>query len=89
MHTIVFYLATAWLLGLVAITAVLIVGARSRTVRLLALDTLTMIVVALLVLYTYAERTAYYLDAALVLALLAFVGTVAAARYASEGEVFS
>jgi multicomponent Na+:H+ antiporter subunit F len=55
--------------------------------RILALDTLTLIVTALLVLYGTAERTSYYLDVALVLALLAFVGTLAA-RYYGERKIF-
>ena len=56
--------------------------------RILALDTLTLILTALLVLYGTAERTSYYLDVALVLALLAFVGTLAAARYYGERRIF-
>jgi multicomponent Na+:H+ antiporter subunit F len=48
-----------------------------------------LIVIGLLVLLSDVERVPYFLDAALVLALLSFVATVAAARYhESEGELF-
>ncbi|MEJ7841119.1 MAG: monovalent cation/H+ antiporter complex subunit F [Rubrobacter sp.] len=55
---------------------------------MLALDTLTLVLVALLVLYAAAERSPYYLDAALIVALLAFLGTVAAALYHGERGIF-
>jgi multicomponent Na+:H+ antiporter subunit F len=57
--------------------------------RVLALDTFTLIQVALLALFGYLQDVVHYLDAALVLALLAFVGTLAAARYEAEGRLFS
>ncbi|MBA4116050.1 MAG: pH regulation protein F, partial [Rubrobacter sp.] len=39
-------------------------------------------------LYGAANRSPYYVDAALILALLAFVGTLAAARYHGERKIF-
>lgn len=89
MHTLVFYLATVWLTLLLGASAVLVVQSRSLTVRVLALDTFTLIQVALLVLFAYANHSVYYLDAALILSLLAFIGTVAAARYHGEGRLFT
>ncbi len=56
--------------------------------RILALDTLTLILVALLVLYGVASGSPYYLDAAFVLALLGFIGTVALARYHGARRIF-
>ena len=47
-----------------------------------------LLLVALLILYSDSRRVAYYLDAALVLAMLSFLATIAAARYRSEGEIF-
>jgi multicomponent Na+:H+ antiporter subunit F len=58
-------------------------------VRILALDMLTLILIALLILFADANREAYYLDAALVLALLSFVSSLAAARFHSERRIFS
>ena len=46
------------------------------------------VLVALLVLYAAWQRTPYYLDAALVLSLLAFIATLVLARFHGEGQVF-
>ncbi len=88
MHEIVFYAAAAWTLVLLAVSVVAVIGLPSTAGRILALDTLTLILVAFLVLYGNARDTAYYLDAALILALLAFIGTLAASRYYGEREMF-
>ncbi|MDP9355264.1 MAG: monovalent cation/H+ antiporter complex subunit F [Chloroflexota bacterium] len=89
MHETVFYLAAFWMTGLLGISVVLVIRARSAMVRILALDMLTLILIALLILYADARRSPYYLDAALVLALLSFVASLAAARYHSERKLFS
>ena len=88
MHEIVFYFAAAWMTGLLAISVAAVIKVRSTAGRILALDMLTLILVALLVLYADANRSPYYLDAALILALLAFIGTVAAARYHGQRKIF-
>jgi multicomponent Na+:H+ antiporter subunit F len=88
-HTIILYIALAWTTLLLVVSAVLVIRAGSLMVRVLALDTFTLIQVALLVLFAHLTSSVYYLDAALLLALLAFVGTLAAARYYSEGRMFS
>ena len=88
MHELVFYVATAWMTVLLAVAVVAVIGLYSTAGRILALDMLTLILVVLLVLYGDAQRTTHYLDAALILALLAFVGTLAAARYFGERKIF-
>lgn len=88
MHEIVFYAAAAWMTVLLAVGVVAVIRVSATTGRILALDMLTLILAALLVLYGDANRSAYYLDAALILALLAFVGTLAAARYHGERRIF-
>jgi len=88
MHEIVFYLAAFWMTGLLGVAVVFVIWARSAMGRILALDVLTLILVALLILYADASRTPYFLDAALALALLSFIATLAAARYHSEGRIF-
>lgn len=88
MHEIVFYAAAAWMTVLLAVAVVAVIRVSETAGRILALDVLTLILVALLVLYGNANRSAYYLDAALILALLAFVGTLAAARYYGERRIF-
>jgi multicomponent Na+:H+ antiporter subunit F len=49
--------------------------------RVVALDLITVLVVAIIVLYDIATNEHVLLDAAIVLALIAFLGTVAFARY--------
>lgn len=88
MHTAVFYLAVAWAVLLLGAAALLIARQRSLLTRVLALDTMTLLVVALLTLIAHYTRAAYYLDAALVLALLSFGSTLAAARYHSQRRIF-
>jgi multicomponent K+:H+ antiporter subunit F len=55
--------------------------------RVLALDTLYVLAMALLVLLGIRLDDLVYFEAALVIALLGFVGTVAAARYLLRGDV--
>ncbi|MDH5538596.1 MAG: K+/H+ antiporter subunit F [Rhizobacter sp.] len=57
------------------------------TDRLLALDTLYINTVALVVLLGIRWRTELLFEAALVIAMLGFVATVALARYLSRGDV--
>lgn len=88
MHEIVFFLAFVWMTLLLVVSAVAVIRLRSTTSRILALDMLTLILVALLVLYADWQRSPYYLDAALILALLAFVATLVLARFHGERKVF-
>jgi len=55
--------------------------------RVLALDTLYISAIALLVLSGIAWRTQVYFEAALLIALIGFVGTVALALYVARGDV--
>jgi multicomponent K+:H+ antiporter subunit F len=55
--------------------------------RVLALDTLYVNVVALVVLLGLRLQTSLLFEAALLIALLGFAGTVALARYLSRGDV--
>ncbi|HEX5738416.1 MAG TPA: K+/H+ antiporter subunit F [Hydrogenophaga sp.] len=57
------------------------------TDRLLALDTLYLNTVALIVLLGIRWNTALLFEAALLVAMLGFVSTVALARYLSRGDV--
>lgn len=87
MHDIVFYIALVWMLGLLLATLVLVIRGDSTMTRILALDALTLVLTALLILYSTTTDSSYYLDAALLLALLSFMSTMAAARYYSEGRL--
>jgi multicomponent Na+:H+ antiporter subunit F len=88
MHDLVFYIAMIWMTGLFCICVVMIVRSRSGLVRVLALDTLTLVLVALLVLYSTTTKTSYFLDSAIVLALISFISVIAAARYHAERRLF-
>ncbi|MBA4215426.1 MAG: K+/H+ antiporter subunit F [Polaromonas sp.] len=57
------------------------------TDRLLALDTLYLNTVALIVVLGMRWNTALLFEAALLVAMLGFVSTVALARYLSRGDV--
>ena len=88
MHEVVFYLAFAWMTVLLVVGVAAVIRLRSTAGRILALDMTTLILVALLILYADANRSPYSLDAALVLSLLAFLATLALARYHGERRIF-
>lgn len=88
MHDIVFYIALLWLVILFSVLVIITARAKSGLVRVLTLDTLTLVTVALLVIYSVTTDTSYYLDGALVLALISFISVIAAARYHSERRLF-
>jgi multisubunit Na+/H+ antiporter MnhF subunit len=87
LHQTIFYLATAWMTVLLVVSVGAVIRLSSTAGRILALDMLTLILVALLVRYSDAGRSPYYMDAALVLSLLAFLATLILARYHGEGRV--
>ncbi|MCC6315219.1 MAG: pH regulation protein F [Thermomicrobiales bacterium] len=88
MHQAVFTVAFVWMTGLVAFLVWGLTRARTVMTRILILDVLTLMLTALLILYADATRQSYYLDAAIALALLSFIGTIAAARFQSERRLF-
>lgn len=88
MHDIVFYTAMLWLVGLFLVCLVMIVRAKSGLVRVLSLDTLTLVTIALLIIYSVTQRVSFYLDAALVLALISFISVIATARFHGERRLF-
>lgn len=86
-------LDTALTIGIAAVTLTLLMcGWRlllGPTIadRVLALDTLYLSLVALVVMLGLRWQTPLLFEAALIVALLGFVGTVALARYLSRGDV--
>ncbi|MBA4254960.1 MAG: K+/H+ antiporter subunit F [Polaromonas sp.] len=71
----------------VALCTVRLLRGPGITDRLLALDTLYMNAVALIVLLGMRWSTPLLFEAALIVAMLGFVSTVALARYISRGDV--
>lgn len=55
--------------------------------RILAVDTLTINVIALIVLFGIARASADYFEAALLLAMVGFVGTVAYCKFLLRGDI--
>lgn len=89
MHLVVFYIAIVWL-GLLFVASLLyMIRVSSTATRILVLDTMGLLLTTLLALFTRVTNNPFYLDAALFLALLAFISTLAAARYYQEGKLFT
>lgn len=55
--------------------------------RILALDTLYINTIALLVLFGIHIKSALYFEAALLIALMGFIGTVAMCKYLLRGDI--
>ena len=55
--------------------------------RILALDTMVINVIALLVLYGIWRGTAIYFEAAMLVAMVGFVSTVAYCRFVLRGDI--
>jgi multicomponent Na+:H+ antiporter subunit F len=76
--------------GLLAIAALLalvrVVRGPTLPDRVVALDLLGILVVGFAVVSAAATGSSYFLDVAIVIALLSFVGTIAYARYVEMGE---
>lgn len=85
-HQLVLDLAVVWLALLLAGAVGLIVRRCPTGERILALDTLVLVLIGLLAVFAADRGQSYYLDAALVLALVSFVATLALARFYDEGR---
>ena len=57
------------------------------TDRILALDTLTINAIAVIALFGIAHATTTYFEAALLLAMVGFVGTVAYCKFLLRGDI--
>jgi multicomponent Na+:H+ antiporter subunit F len=89
MSGIVFYVAVVWLAVLLGVVVIRLARAGSIGERILALDLLTLVLIGLLAVAAGEDQRSYALDAALALALLSFVATLAAARYYESRKPFS
>jgi multicomponent K+:H+ antiporter subunit F len=80
-----------WIVGAFALALALNVYRLARgpalSDRILALDTLYVNAIALLVLLGIAFDTQHYFEAALVVALLGFISTIALAKYIARGDI--
>lgn len=56
--------------------------------RVVGLDAMTTVMVVMLGIYSFVRESVFFLDVALVLSIISFLGTVAISRYLDEGVVF-
>jgi len=56
--------------------------------RLQAIDTITTLLIGIIILLALVQGSSFVVDVALALAAFSFVGTLAIARYLAEGRVF-
>lgn len=87
-YTVLLVVGLVWDTLLIVAGGLVLLRARDVVQRVVALDLLAVLVVSLLALLCYLHHQPYYLDAAVALALLSFVATVAAARYLGSGGPF-
>ena len=59
----------------------------SSSDRILALDTMTINVIALIILFGIRETSTTYFEAALLLAMVGFVATVAYSKFILRGDI--
>jgi len=55
--------------------------------RIIALDTMYINTIALLIIYGIYQQSALYFEAALLIAVMGFVGTVALSKYILRGDI--
>ncbi|MCJ2520741.1 MAG: monovalent cation/H+ antiporter complex subunit F [Candidatus Thermoplasmatota archaeon] len=77
------------LAGVIPIVLYRFVRGPSIPDRVVALEALVSIVMALLVLNSYIQGSSVYIDAALVLSIFGFISTVAIAKYLVRGDLFA
>lgn len=88
MPAVILVPALSWVTLLLVAGGIALIRARGVVQRVIALDLLAIIVIALLALVSYFREQPYYFDAAVALALLSFVATIATARYLASGGPF-
>lgn len=81
-------IALLWLLLLLAVSSVAIVRSRSQVQAIVVFDFLNFVVIAVLVVVSFARGVTWYLDTALVLALLSFTATIALAKASMGRRMF-
>ncbi|MBW6519132.1 MAG: cation:proton antiporter [ANME-2 cluster archaeon] len=56
--------------------------------RVVAMDAMTTVIVVMLGVYSFVQGSVFFMDVALVLSIISFVGTVTISKYLDEGVVF-
>ncbi|AZR42183.1 MULTISPECIES: K+/H+ antiporter subunit F [Marinobacter] len=87
MITIALYVTIAMVVLAAVLNVYRLIKGPDAPDRVLALDTLYINAIALIVLLGITLGTRLYLEAALLIAVMGFVGTVAMAKYLKRGSV--
>ncbi len=87
MITIALYITIAMVVLAAVLNVYRLIKGPDAPDRVLALDTLYINAIALIVLLGITLGTRLYLEAALLIAVMGFVGTVAMAKYLKRGSV--
>ncbi|HEU0113799.1 MAG TPA: monovalent cation/H+ antiporter complex subunit F [Thermomicrobiales bacterium] len=87
MHPLVLAVTMIWGVALLAACVWMAIRAAALPERLLAFDVATLVLIVTLAMLSARSGRGYYLDAALALALLSFVSTIAVARYIRDRKV--
>jgi multicomponent Na+:H+ antiporter subunit F len=69
------------------LAAIRVVRGPTTPDRVVGLDTIGTNVVAIAVLFALTTRKGFFVDVALVLAIIGFLSTIAVARYVTEGDI--
>jgi multisubunit Na+/H+ antiporter MnhF subunit len=80
--------ALTTLVGLLAISTYRVWRGPSPADRLQAVDAATTLLIGIIIVLALVQRTEMLIDVGISLAALSFVGTLAVARFLSEGKVF-
>ncbi len=72
---------------LTLLAAYRVVRGPSTPDRVVGLDTIATNVVAIAVLFSLSTDQPFFIDVALVLAIIGFLSTIAVARYVTEGDI--
>jgi multicomponent K+:H+ antiporter subunit F len=87
MITIALYITIAMVVLAAVLNVYRLIKGPDAPDRVLALDTLYINAIALIILLGITLGTRLYLEAALLIAVMGFVGTVAMAKYLKRGSV--
>lgn len=79
--------AVVWAAVLLAALSMAASARGSLMAKILWVDTLALVLIALVAAIGYVRASPGYLDVAIVLALLSFAGTLAAVRFHDEGHL--
>ncbi|MFA7097245.1 MAG: K+/H+ antiporter subunit F [Gammaproteobacteria bacterium] len=87
MLTVAVSIAMAMLVAALLLSLWRLLRGPAITDRILALDTLYIDTIALLVLFGIGQDTPLYFEAALLIALMGFISTVALCKYLLRGDI--